>query len=189
MDFGLWTEDDSGLPTGPPSCLKVLGGVGWWWPIRSKKHPRVFSLWLWALTWDLDSGMSKYYSLWPKLTVEDLFFEKSINTWIQSLWKTLYTGHNLFIHYLEHIWGGREHLLKLIGVVLSLLPIDCLHYKKWQMGTIYLFDHAFNCRREWGWESSDTYVSCRQQPGNQVSQSVGQFVLSSYAGATPSILE
>ena len=36
----------------------------------------------------------------------------------------------IFILYWNTFGVSRAHLVKPIGVVLSLLPIDCLHYKK-----------------------------------------------------------
>ena len=49
----------------------------------------------------------------------------------------------IFILYWNTFEVSRAHLVKPIGVVLSLLPIDCLHYKKWQIGTIYLIQNKY----------------------------------------------
>ena len=51
---------------------------------------------------------------------------------------------SIYILYGTHLFGvSGAHLVKPIGVVLSLLPIDCLHYKKWQIGTIYLIQNKY----------------------------------------------
>ena len=51
---------------------------------------------------------------------------------------------SIYILYETHLFGvSGAHLVKPIGVVLSLLPMDCLHYKKWQIGTIYLIQNKY----------------------------------------------